>query len=141
MSRKNEIKGAIYEQGYVYNFHYHLIWTTKYRKPLFMNGLDEELKEILTKIAKLNEITIETLEVMPDHIHLLISFKPKLAPTSAVKALIGGSARLFFIAHPEIKNSEFWGGHLWTRSYYMSTLGDMSKDIVEKYIDNQRNKG
>ena len=74
---------------------------------------------------------------MPDHVHLLISFKPKYSPSNVVKALKGASARLFFQNHPEIKNNKLWGGHLWSHTYYMGTLGNMSKETVEKYIKNQ----
>jgi Transposase and inactivated derivatives len=77
------------------------------------------------------------MEEMPDPVHLLIRFKPKLSATDAVKALKGGSARLFFEAHPEIKADKFWGGRLWTRNYYMSTLGNMSENVAEKYTDDQ----
>ena len=133
MKCKPRVEGAHYERNYVYNFHFHLIWVTKYRQKAFM-------KDILMHIASLNDVEIETMEVMPDHIHMLISFKPKYAPTDIVKALKGGSARLFFKAHPEIKKSRFWGGHLWSHSYFMSTLGSMSKDVVEKYIQNQYSK-
>ena len=61
-------------------------------------------------------------------------------PTNIVKALKGGSARLFLKNHPEIKYDKFWGGHIWSRSYYMSTLGNMSKEVVAKYIQNQYSK-
>ncbi|AKP64594.1 IS200/IS605 family transposase [Levilactobacillus koreensis] len=133
------IEGAIHERGYVYNFHFHLVWVTKYRHEAFTTPkLVAEMTDILTKIARLNEVTIEQMEVMPDHVHLLLSFKPKYAPTNIVKAFKGGSARLFFELHPEIKDQEFWGGHLWSPSYFMSTLGDMSKTTVENYIANQR---
>jgi putative transposase len=139
MSEK--VAGAIYTQTYVYNFHFHLIWTTKYRHKTFVTPeLVNDMKDILQRIADLNEIVIETMEVMPDHVHMLLNFKPKMAPTNVVKALKGGSARLFFEQHPEIKRDKFWGGHLWTRSYYMSTLGDMSKEVVERYINAQTNK-
>lgn len=134
-----DIVGAIHERGYVYNFHFHLVWVTKYRHEAFTTPkLVAEMSNILTKIAQLNEVTIEKMEVMPDHIHLLLSFKPKYAPTNIVKAFKGGSARLFFELHSEIKAQKFWGGHLWAPSYFMSTLGDMSKKIVENYITNQR---
>ncbi|AKP64161.1 transposase family protein a [Levilactobacillus koreensis JCM 16448] len=134
-----KIEGAIHERGYVYNFHFHLVWVTKYRHEAFTTPkLVAEMTDILTKIARLNEVTIEQMKVMPDHVHLLLSFKPKYAPTNVVKAFKGGSARLFFELHPEIKAQEFWGGHLWSPSYFMSTLGDMSKTIVEDYIANQR---
>lgn len=130
---------VIYERNYVYNFHFHLIWVTKYRNAVFTTSqLVTDMKTILQRIAKLNEVTIERMEVMPDHVHMLISFKPKYAPTNIVKALKGASARMFFEKHPEIKQQKFWGGHLWSHSYYMSTLGNMSKEVVERYIENQQ---
>lgn len=139
--KRSKIPEAVYTQTYVYNFHFHLIWITKYRRQVFTTApLVQDMKAILQHIADLNEIRIETMDVMPDHVHLLISFKPKLSATDAVKALKGGSARLFFDAHPEIKAAKFWGGHLWTRSYYMSTLGSMSKETVERYIEDQYSK-
>ncbi|MFB9769006.1 IS200/IS605 family transposase [Lactiplantibacillus modestisalitolerans] len=139
MSEKHGLDDAIYERNYVYNFHYHLIWVTKYRNPVFSTvKLESDMKRILVRIAKLNEVTIEKMEVMPDHVHLLISFKPKYAPTNIVKAFKGGSARMFFEQHPEIKSQKFWGGHLWSHSYYMSTLGNMSKQVAENYINNQK---
>lgn len=141
MKRKERIPDAIYERGYVYNFHFHLIWVTKYRNPTFTTPeLVQEMKDILLRIAQLNDVTVEELEVMPEHVHMLISFKPKYTPTNIVKALKGGSARLFLKNHPEIKYDKFWGGHIWSRSYYMSTLGNMSKEVVAKYIQNQYSK-
>ena len=125
----------------MYNFHYHLIWVTKYKKPVFTTPvLIDEMKTILKDLSAVNEILIEEMEVMPDHIHLLISFKPKHAPSSIVKYLKGHSAKIFFQNHPEIRDSSFWGGHLWSHSYYMSTLGNMSQEVVEKYIRNQYTK-
>ena len=136
---KPRLDGAIYERNYVYNFHFHLIWVTKYRQPVFTTpALIDDMQTILERIAMLNEVTIEQVEIMPDHVHLLISFKPKYAPTNIVKAFKGGSARMFFEKHPEIKAQKFWGGHLWSHSYYMSTLGNMSRETVQNYIANQK---
>ena len=133
MQKKERIPGAVYERNYVYNFHYHLIWVTKYRRPVFTTEvLVQEMKTLLQSLALEKEITIETMEIMPEHVHLLISFKPKYAPTDIVKYLKGHSAKQFFMVHPEIREHDFWGGHLWSHSYYMSTLGDMSREVVEK---------
>lgn len=96
------------------------------------------MQDILIHIANLHDIKIEKMEVMPDHVHMLISFPPKYSATNVVKALKGGSARLFLHNHPEIKQRQYWGGNLWSRSYYMSTLGDMSREVVENYIAAQR---
>lgn len=140
MSAKDtRLDDAIYKRNYVYNFHFHLIWVTKYRNLAFTTPeLVSDMKIILIRIAELNEVTIEKMEVMPDHIHMLVSFKSKYAPTNIVKAFKGASARMFFEKHPEIKRQKFWGGHLWSHSYYMSTLGNMSKDVVERYIQSQK---
>ena len=73
MKRKERIPDAIYERGYVYNFHFHLIWVTKYRNPAFTTPeLVQEMKDILLRIAQLNDVTVEELEVMPEHVHMLI---------------------------------------------------------------------
>ena len=90
------------------------------------------MKDILRMVAKDNEIVIEKMEVMPDYVHVLISFPPSKAPTSAIKALKRRSAFIFLKRHPEIRQSQYWGGHLWSPSYYMS------KDVVENYINNQK---
>ena len=136
---KEKIKDAIYTRRYIYNFHYHLIWVTKYRNQTFATEvLSNEMKAILQQVADDNDIVIEKMEVMPDHIHMLISFPPSKAPASAIKTLKGRSAYIFLQNHPEIRCSQYWGGHLWSPSYYMSTLGNMSKEVVEKYINDQK---
>ena len=95
MKRRERIDGAVYERNYVYNFHYHLIWVTKYRQKIFTTPeLVNEMKEILLTQASLSEITVETMEVMPDHVHMLISFKPKYAASNVVKALKIGRAHV-----------------------------------------------
>ena len=139
MDKQKTQQGTVYTRRYVYNFHYHLIWVTKYRHKTFSDDqLSNEMKDILYQVAKDNNIIIERMEIMPDHVHVLISFPPSKAPTSAIKALKGRSAFIFLKHHPEIRQSQCWGGHLWSSSYYMSTLGNMSKEVVEKYIANQK---
>ena len=141
MQKKERVEGAVYERNYVYNFHYHLIWVTKYRKQVFTTDeLADGMKQILLDLADEKGITIEEMEVMPEYIHLMLSFKPKHAPSDIVKCLKGHSAKRFFQSHPEIREDAFWGGHLWSHSYYMSTLGNMSREVVEKYIRNQYTK-
>ena len=141
MKKKEQIPGAIHERNYIYNFHYHLIWVTKYRQPVFTTEeLASEMKDILMKLAAEGDIIVEEIEVMPEHIHMLISFKPKHAPSSIVKYLKGHSAKIFFKNHPEIRDNKFWEGQLWSHSYFMSTLGNMSKEVVEQYIRNQCTK-
>lgn len=121
----------------VYDFNFHLVYTTKYRREIFNTGEKRQfMKSILHHIANMYEITIQEIEIMPDHIHILLSFSPKHAPSSIVKTLKGRSAREWFKQYPETKH-ELWNGHLWSPSFFMSTVGEMSKEIVDKYIQNQ----
>lgn len=92
----SKIKDAIYMPGgYVYNCHYHLIWVTKYQHKIFNTEEKQKyLLELLKRIAKLNDITIQYSEIMDDHVHLLIIFPPRLSITNVVKAFKGASARL-----------------------------------------------
>ncbi|MFC6253083.1 IS200/IS605 family transposase [Secundilactobacillus hailunensis] len=126
-----------HERTNVYDFNFQLVWVTKYRKPIFTT--DERItamKAILTEIAERNTVEIANMDVLPDQIHLLISFPPKLAPSSIVKAFKGGSAKQWFIQFPETKPL-LWNGHLWSSSFFMSTLGNVSKEVVRQYINSQ----
>ena len=109
---KEKIQSAVYTHRFVYNFHYRLIWVTKYRHQTFSTKeLVDEMKDILRMVAKDNDIVMEKLEVILDHVHVLISFPPSKAPTSAIKVLKGRSAFIFLKRHPEIRQSQYWGGH------------------------------
>ena len=134
----DKIKDANYERGYVYNTNYHLIWVTKYRRQCFTTPeLVEEMKSILNHVADLSDVHVQEMEVMPDHIHILCSFKPKYSITDIVKNLKGSSARLFLANHPEIRKNQFWGNRIWSNSYYVGTVGNVSKETVKQYILNQ----
>ena len=127
-----------HERGYVYDFSYHIVWVTKYRKTVFTTPkLVKDMKDAINYLADNHDVEIQSLQVMPDHVNLLVSFKPKLARADVVKILKGSSARLWFTIHPETKR-ELWDGHLWSSSYYIGTLGETSKQVVEEYINNQR---
>ena len=136
--KRNKIKDAHYENHYVYSTHYHVIWCTQYRNCIFDNQeLAQEMKNILLTVAKNNRIAVENIEIMPEHVHMLISFRPSNSGSSVMKALKGRSAKLFFEAHPEIKQAKCWGGHLWSGSYYFGSVGNMSKETINKYISDQ----
>lgn len=123
------------ERTNVYDFNYHLVFVTKYHKQVFTTPkLQDDLKNILINISEGNDSTIEKMEVMPDHIHLLLSFKPKYAPSSIVKSFKGASAREWFKLHPETKQ-QLWGGHLWSPSFFISTIGNVSEEMVKQYIE------
>ena len=88
---------------------YHLVWCTKYRKKVLKNGIDTECKEMLQNLAEEYKFQILAMEVMPDHIHLLVDCKPQFYISDMIKIMKGNLARQMFLVHPELKE-ELWGG-------------------------------
>ena len=124
----------------VYDFHFHLVFVTKYRKSIFdTTEKQEELKTLLFSFAEKNGSTIESVEVMSDHVHLVLSFPPKFAPSSIVKSFKGAAAREWFKLHPEDKQ-KLYKGHLWSPSFFMRTVGVVSRETVMEYVQNQHTK-
>lgn len=76
------------------------------------------------------------MEVVDDHVHLLISAPPKLSISSVVKILKGRSGFLYFKEYPSTKK-DLYKGHLWSGSYFVSSTGGVTLDIIKKYIENQ----
>lgn len=124
----------------VYDFHFHLVFVTKYRKSIFdTTEKQEELKTLLSSFAEKNGSTIESVEVMPECVHLVLSFPPKFAPSSIVKSFKGAAAREWFKLHPEDKQ-KLYKGHLWSPSFFMQTVGVVSRETVMEYVKNQHTK-
>ena len=128
-----------YGRGYVYSLQYHLVWCTKYRKKVLRDGIDTECREMLEEMAGEYKFTITAMEVMPDHIHLLVDCRPQFYIPDMIKIMKGNLARRLFIRHPELRN-ELWGGHLWNPSYCAVTASNRSREQVERYILTQKDR-
>ena len=133
------LKDVTYGRGYVYSLQYHIVWTTKCRKPIFVGRIEKEIKNYLLNILKSLDMIPIAMEIMPDHIHLLVDCKPQLRLSDAIKILKGNTARWLFLSHPELKK-QLWGGHLWNPSYFVATVSDRSLEQVKKYINEQKIK-
>lgn len=128
--------GVTHGRGYVYLLQYHIVWVTKYRKSILTGDIAADTRRhLLTTMSEL-QMDCLAMEVMPDHIHLLVSCKPQLRLSDAIKVLKGNTARWLFMGHPELKNS-LWGGHLWNPSYFVVTVSERSTVQVEAYIQSQ----
>jgi putative transposase len=123
----------------VYNIGYHIVWSTKYRRKVIEGDIEIRLKSLFQEIADEFEFQIKEMEVMPDHCHVFVSCHPKKSPSDIVKCLKGITARKLLQEFPKIKK-KLWGGHLWNPSYYIGTVGNMSKDVVLRYIQNQKSE-
>lgn len=118
----------------VYLCNYHFIFTPKYRKDILIGTVKTDLEDLFAKIAKKYEIGIITLEIMPDHVHLFVNAPPRHSPAHIIKLFKGTSARFINQNYPELKKDSV---SIWTRSYFVSTAGNMSADTVKRYIEDQ----
>ena len=128
-----------YGRGYVYSLQYHIVWCTKYRRNVLKNGIDLDCKELLASIAEEFDFKILAMEVMPDHIHLLLDVSPQFCIPDMLRIMKGTIARKLFMKYPELKE-QLWGGHLWNPSYCIVTVSERSREMVEQYIESQKEK-
>ncbi|MFB8787921.1 MAG: IS200/IS605 family transposase [Potamolinea sp.] len=126
-------------RGYVYAIEYHIVWCVKYRHKVLAGEIAEFLKEVLTETAILYKFKVESLEVVEDHVHVLVSATPQHTIPNIVKMLKGISARKLFLKFPQLKK-KLRGGHLWNPSYFVSTKSENTEAQVKKYIENQNDK-
>lgn len=137
MSKKTTSNGLSYGRGYVYSIQYHIVFCTKYRKPVLDDTLQAECNEMIRQISRDYGFTVLAVEAVQDHIHLLIDCKPQFFIPDMVKIIKGNLARWLFIRHPELKE-KLWGGHLWNPSYCITTVSDRTQDLIMEYINTQK---
>ncbi|BAB65680.1 transposase for insertion sequence element [Sulfurisphaera tokodaii str. 7] len=118
-----------------YLCNYHFVWIPKYRRKVLTGEVAEYTKEVLRTIAEELGCEVLALEVMPDHIHLFVNCPPRYAPSYLANYFKGKSARLILKKFQELKKST--NGKLWTRSYFVSTSGNVSSETIKKYIEEQ----
>ena len=113
------------------------MWIPKYRHKVFKEPYRENLKAIIRKIGYDYNIEIVELEVPEDHIHMVVRSEPKISPSRIMQTIKSISARNFFKLYPEIRKKYFWGGHLWTQSFFVETIGNANEETIRKYVQNQ----
>ena len=128
-----------YGRGYVYSLQYHIVWCTKYRWSVLEGEIADDCRKILYRLAEEYSFSIAAMELMPDHVHMLIETKPQFFIPDMVKILKGNTARRLFLDHPELKK-RLWGGHLWNPSYCVVTVSERSREQVLQYIETQKEK-
>lgn len=119
----------------VYSCKYHVVWCPKYRRKVLVDGVDVRLKEICREVASELSFEIMEMEVMPDHVHMLVEVDPRFGIHRAVKRMKGRSSHDLREAFPWLKRRL---PTLWTNSYFVSTVGGAPLEIVKQYIESQK---
>ncbi len=115
---------------------YHLVFTPKYRRSVLRADVVGRLENLLIDCAKMNRWFIHELEIMPDHVHLLVQLPTSVSVAQAVRYLKGGTSRVLRQEHPELE--EFlWGDSLWQEGYFAESIGRMDEATMRAYIQAQ----
>jgi putative transposase len=115
----------------VSELHYHFVFTTKYRKPVLRGETAVEVRELICQICRSNDVEILAGHVRPDHVHLLSSVPPHLAPSRVMQAIKGKTWHHLLMDHRKLRK-EYWGRHLWSRGYFVCSSGNVTDEMVEE---------
>jgi len=116
---------------------YHLVCPAKYRRVVFTDAVDQELKAVCLEIAKRYDIHFVEIGTDGDHTHFLIQSVPTYSPTRIARLVKSITAREIFKRRPEVKE-QLWGGEFWSDGYYISTVGKHNNEAtIQQYVKNQ----
>lgn len=119
----------------VYSCKYHVVFCPKYRRKVLVNGVDTRLKELVMSICSEIQVEVIEMEIMPDHVHLLLDVHPQFGIHKAIKTIKRKTSRILRQEFPWLTTKL---PTLWTNSYFCSTVGGAPLSIVKQYIENQK---
>ena len=120
----------------VFEIHVHLVWTTKYRKPVMGGEVGLRVREIIRQVCRDEDTEIMKGHVSRDHVHLFVSIPPQVTISRLVQRLKGKSSHRLLAEFAHLRKS-FWGRHLWARGYFCCSSGNVTDEVITAYIANQ----
>ena len=116
---------------------YHFVFCPRYRRKIFLiNGVEDRLKELIIDICVKNNLDIIALECDVDHIHLFVNSTPTLSPSEIMKIIKGGTSHQIRSEFTKLSGMP----SLWTRSFFVSTAGEVSSETIKHYVENQKKR-
>jgi putative transposase len=119
----------------VFSLKHHIVWCPKYRRPVLVAPLDDRLKQIVNEVSQEFGWVVHALEVMPDHVHLFIETDPTSALAEVVNRIKGRASRLMRQEFPALRSRL---PTLWSRSYFVASVGAVSEATIQRYIETQK---
>ena len=117
-----------------YKIEYHFVWITKYRYPVLIGEVALRVRELVRQTCVLFELEIVRGVVSKDHVHLLVSAPPTISPSEIMRRIKGRTASKLFEEFPHLKK-RYWGRHFWARGYFCVTAGELTKQMIEEYLE------
>ena len=120
----------------VFEIHLHLVWTTKYRKPVLVGPVGLRLRELIREVCGAADVQILKGHVSKDHVHLLVSIPPQVTISRLVRRLKGKTAYKMLQEFAPLRK-QFWGRHLWARGFFVAGSGNVTDEVIMEYIRTQ----
>ena len=126
----------------VYSLMDHFIFVVKYRQPVCIEeiGSIETLKTRIIELSENFEVNVVEIECGIDHVHVVISAKPMLDIPKYIHTIKGHSSRFLRKEYKSFLQDKLWGAHFWSPSYFISSTGNVSIDVLKQYVESQRRK-
>jgi putative transposase len=121
----------------VYHLSVHLVWVTKYRYHVLSGDVQLRARELLRQICDANDVSILKGVVSRDHVHMHVSYPPRLAISEMVRKLKGRSGRKLLQEFPSLKK-RYWGGHFWAIGYGAWSSGNITEEMINEYLEHHR---
>ena len=115
---------------------YHIVWIPKYRKRVLNGKVASRLRELIQECSDVNRWEVSEINILPDHVHVLIRLRPDISVSKAVQLLKGRSSKIIRKEFPSLKEF-YWGDNFWSEDFFVETVGQLSEDAIKKYIKNQ----
>lgn len=122
----------------VFKLHVHLVFVTKHRRFVFTKTLLSDLQQIFSDVCRDFEAELVEFNGENDHVHLLVTYPPKVAVSHLVNSLKGVSSRLLRKRHGAVISKKLWGNSLWSPSYFAGSCGGAPINIARQYIEQQQ---
>ena len=112
---------------------YHIVFCPKYRYKILQDNAEVVVRNTLYRLcAQKDHVTIEEINIQSDHVHMILSIPPKYSVSEIMGFLKGKTAIKLFQEHRSLTKT-YWGKHLWSRGYCVSTVG-LNEEQVKKYV-------
>lgn len=116
---------------------YHFVFCPRYRRKIFLiDGLESRFKESVYQICRQNQIEVLAMECHIDHVHLFLSTLPKYSPADIMRIVKGNTSRILLQEFSDVPKSPT----VWTRSYFVSTAGNVSSATIQRYVEEQKTR-
>ena len=121
----------------IHQLHIHLVWSTKYRYDVLRGDIQIRCRDLIRQTCDTLDIQILKGVVSKDHVHLHLSYPPKLSVSDILKRLKGRSAKILLLEYTELKK-RYWGGHLWGIGYGAWSTGNITDEMIQEYLNHHK---